>query len=129
MVLDLMTIKNPPVADRIKDQTGATLLCYRYEIGIWNMDSIAEIAVPHNLASKFIDVVSISGVIINDAQDSVNPFGRMQGSTNGDVSGSAAFVNDTNIYIRRLTGGVFDSTSFDNPSMNRGYILLWVLQD
>lgn len=102
---------------------GAGFIQTLLNLGAWNMDSTSEVSIPHGLTRSKIRSVEV--IIITDAdaaapadQSAIRPLFQHNG-LGGDYR-----IEATNIVVRRLSGGVFDDTNYDNPSMNRGYILI-----
>lgn len=96
-------------------------------IGAWDMDNDASVAVSHGLS----DVTKIRGascIIQNDLETTVYPLGQMLASTSSD-GGSVGFstISASQINLLRQTGGGFDSSSFSSTLINRGWVILDVL--
>lgn len=99
----------------LNDQTVRTKVL---DIGDWNMDSTATLNVPHGLTST--DIVSVDVWIREDSPGlSVLPLNYAQPGLMGFFS-----YDGTNIIMERNGGGVFDSTSYNATSYNRGYITI-----
>lgn len=101
--------------------TGAYVKRKIVNLGDWNMDSTAILAVPHGLTLANIRNVRV--LIINDAATSVydlcSPF------SGGQVGGYIDYIDATNVNIGRSNApGYFDSANFDSTSYNRGYIVI-----
>lgn len=84
---------------------------YRLEIGVWDMDSTVTANVVHGMAD-YTKIENVSVHIIPDAGTS-----RTMLAGEGLVT-----VFSSSIGLQRTTGGVFDSTSYNDAVMNRGYI-------
>lgn len=94
-------------------------------IGDWNMDSTASISIPH-LLPDFTKIITVSGVIYNDAGDRSFVIGTddvffSPGYSTVPVS---AGIDNTDISITRKTSGFYDSTDFDATGYNRGKIII-----
>lgn len=94
-------------------------------IGDWNMDALSQVSIPHGEA--IADIIGMSCIIRNDTDT-----GRI--SFIGDSVGIAALsygssmnVTSTNIVLNRTTGGLFDNTSYNSTSYNRGWVILDLL--
>ena len=88
------------------------------QIGDWNMVATNEINIAHGLAHSTIRHLS---VMIRHSSGSHYEFGTdsLGGSTNDRL-----FAGTTNITISRATGGVFDTSSYEATSYNRGWIII-----
>jgi hypothetical protein len=141
-----MIINNPPVFDQIVDTNGIQLKPTRrlmgdglYEvtwnvpknlyrsiipIGSWNMVSTTNVLVSTGLNTSLFNVVEAELWIIPDSQ-SLSWFLSTAGSNSATGSIDIWFnlSNSSNIAIFRRTGSIFDSTSFDDPVPNRGFVL------
>jgi hypothetical protein len=98
--------------------------------GDWDMTTTLSLTLAHGLT--FSKIVSVRGVIyidddapqypqaynIGNAADGITP-------ALGAVSAAAAIIwNDVNVIVSRLTGGYFDSGSFNKTPYNRAIILI-----
>lgn len=82
------------------------------EIGDWNMDSLSPVYVAHGLSISNIRRVTI--LIRDDANTSYYNF----------ESYGSFFIGVTNISLNRTFSSIFDSTSFDSTSYNRGWVII-----
>lgn len=92
------------------------------DIGDWNMDSTSSVSVLHGLAD-YKKIRGVSMIVVRDDSDTNYyslPFFNSSTSENGGVTG----ITSTTVNVGRLTGGVFDNTSFDSTSFNRGWITI-----
>jgi len=87
-------------------------------IGDWDMDATASVNVAHGLTST--DIVSVDVWIREDVGTVMTP---LTYNTAGTPAGYFRF-DGTNVILNRLAAGVFDSTSYDATSFNRGYITI-----
>lgn len=87
-------------------------------MGDWNMDSTASLAVAHGLT--LANIVAVSAMIRNDADTVHYPLTR--NNSNGD--GSVNTIDVTNVNMTRKVGGVYDSVNFDSTSFNRGWVFV-----
>lgn len=89
-------------------------------IGDWDMDATATINVAHGITlTKFR---SASFTIRNDSNDTYYPDGRSSG---GVIAAEMLTVDATNVVLRRVASGIFDSTDFDSTSYNRGWVTIF----
>lgn len=86
-------------------------------IGDWNMDSTASVSVVHGLTLSQIRGVN---VVINI--DAGGIYDLISGNATA-IAGSWS-VGTTSVVLSRVTGGFFDSASFDSTSYNRGFITI-----
>ena len=87
----------------------------------WNMDTTATYEVAHNLPDGCL-IIGCQATILSD--DGVQyPLNCMQ---SGVISGGVQGYNLTEgkITFVRLTGGFFDSTEFDDKTIDRGYAVI-----
>ncbi|HOW83280.1 MAG TPA: hypothetical protein PK573_12020 [Spirochaetota bacterium] len=105
-------------------ETGSAGATYRKKeipIGDWNMDSTDYVDVAHGLTNSKIR--SITACVRTDDEGSPEPLNRGKNATDTTPQGFCIVVY-TNIRLFRLTGGHFDSTSYNATSFNRGYITI-----
>lgn len=94
----------------------------RISIGTWDMDTDAFVDVNHGLASHEWLKASIIGIsIIADGLGTVNTLGITKTVSAGSGDGFE-YINVTTVRLSRWTAGAFDSTNFNDTSINRGYI-------
>lgn len=84
-------------------------------IGTWNMDSTPAISIAHGLNRGKIRDVSC---IITDDNDILSAL------LNSGGEGAIAAMDDINITLSRTNAGFFDSTAFDDTTVNRGYVTI-----
>jgi len=94
--------------------------CKVIPIGDWNMDSTTQITVAHGLTLS-----KIRNVHANIRNDGNDLYMTINLTFNGAVQGSADTYDGTSVILNRLSGGAFDSDTFDSTSYNRGYITIW----
>lgn len=87
-------------------------------IGDWNMDSTATLSVAHGLNSNRIRSVDVW--IREDTGSAVAP---LTYNPAGTPAGYFSY-DGTNIIMSRLSAGLFDSTTYDSTSYNRGFIVI-----
>ena len=87
----------------------------------WNMDTTATYEIDHGLSDGCL-IIGCQATILSDTgfQYPLNCFssGAVQGGVNGYnlTAGTISFT--------RLTGGLFDSSDFDDTTINRGYAVI-----
>jgi len=91
-------------------------------IGVWNMDSTSAVSVAHGVT--LTKIVSVSGILFNDALSTGDPIPYTGDTDAGDHDLYISSVTTTNVILNRVTGGDFDSTNYNDAVMNRGYILV-----
>jgi len=102
---------------------GATLKTKIVNIGEWNMDGTATVAVTHGLTLDTVRWVEAS--IRNDSGTnlaSIAYYDLISSAPSGYLSMGASDVN-----LSRVTGGVFDSASYDGTAgtvANRGFVTI-----
>lgn len=102
------------------ESLSSTTRLYRkvIEIGDWNMDSTANLAVTHNITTwKGIRNISI---VIRDDNDTT--YYSSNGDGNNEI-GVSSFTS-TVVNLARKNTGTYDNTSFDSTSYNRGWLLI-----
>ena len=105
----------------LKTETGQQLQFKVMQLGSWNMDSTDSVTLSNSpVASPFTNYVFAHHVIAEDSS-----VGIIKNHTR-DVGGSTIREIDDagNIIVGRSAAGVFDSTSFDDTTINRGYVIL-----
>lgn len=106
--------------------TKSLLIPLVLDIGDWNMDATATIAVaiPGGVSTtKQVRCVDV--MIRNDADNTFIPLAST-GSAAGVNEGSIDGFVVGNIYLSRVAAGIFDSVNYDSTSYNRGWITLWL---
>ena len=96
-----------------------------YEIGGWDMDADASKIVSTEIV--FTKVRGISFLIKNDSGDNVFPNGFTQSGFTSDVEAAAGGTDasgDLSIFMSRTPSGTFDSTDFNDVSVNRGFVIV-----
>lgn len=100
----------------VADDAGANLNLKVLDIGDWNMDSTSTLNVAHGLTLSKIRKVSVQ--IREDSAASQRDLDYL------DTAGWFT-ADSTYIALARYAAGVFDNTSYDSTSYNRGWILIW----
>jgi hypothetical protein len=90
-------------------------------IGAWNMNTTTELTLAHGLT--FSEIISVRGHIINDAQTYKYFFsgGQTSGSNMEPYLGPA---DATNLRLRIISGGAYNSSSFSSTAISRGRIIV-----
>jgi hypothetical protein len=117
----------------VTDQGGGSALLMKVvEIGDWNMDATAEKTVLLGVASARVRSVSV--LIRNDVDTLLWPLEHPFSKTltyDGEVKLPSGYLSISTGYeseaitLVRVSGGSFDSSSFDATSYNRGYVTIW----
>lgn len=95
------------------------------DIGDWNMASTASLQVAHGLT--YANIRHVDVLIRNDADDQRNSLNIYDNTGGVGVNGGAIYVDSTNIRLYRassVNGGMYDNTSYDSTSYNRGWIFI-----
>lgn len=96
------------------------------EIGAWDMNVAASGTstkiVAHGI-SDYTKIRTVEAMIRNDGGGfSIFPIDKMVG---GSSSGSVSSVASTNIVLSMFSGGWFDTVSYDDTGISRGFITVW----
>jgi len=95
------------------------------EIGDWNMDTGTNVTIAHGLGVIRKNIRSVDVIIRDDLDNLYNKLEALTTSTAGTIQqGGVSLIDSTNITLRRITGGLFDSTVYDSTSFNRGWIYI-----
>lgn len=89
-------------------------------IGDWNMDTTITKNVAHGLT--LANIRSAQAFIRSDDASATNPLDKYD-NPSGLVSGSVN-IQSTNVVLARTTGGLFDDTTYDSTSYNRGWVVI-----
>jgi hypothetical protein len=108
------------VTDAGKTQAEGTITTY-VDIGIWDMDANATLAVAHGL-SDYTKIRSVKAVIIPDGSPTSHTNLESINVATGAAQGGILSWDATNINLQRTTSGTFDSTAYDDGAINRGYL-------
>lgn len=90
----------------------------------WDMYTDGSITVAHGVTT-FSNIREVYALIRNDQGTLLIPL--VGGSTTGGIIGEGGTINSigsTNITLGRLDGGIFDTTSYDSTSYNRGFLII-----
>jgi len=108
--------------------TGKVLQLYIVDIGNWDMDAVVTWHTPHGMAD-YSKIIPLTPMIRNDPGGAESIYPLTRGNTAQDTSpqGYINSVDATNIDLVKLVDGLFDSTGFDEPDYNRGWMpfLYW----
>lgn len=104
-----------PIAASVKLRTKILL------IGDWDMDATGNLNVTHGLPD-FKKIRGVDVVIRDDADTTYYnlPYTASAGTAGAGVN----IMTSTVINLARVTGGNFDSTSFDSTGYNRGWVTI-----
>jgi hypothetical protein len=94
------------------------LLTKVVNIGDWDMDATASVNVAHGITST-----KIRSVEVWIREDTGNVMTPLTYNTAGTPSGYFTY-DGTNVILNRVAAGVFDSTSYNATSFNRGFITI-----
>lgn len=104
-------------------QTRAMVSVEVLNIGDWNMDSTATVAIAHGLPD-FNKIVRVSAVVRNDDGNAVY---TISGDATSNLEAWVGLTDATNINLVRKESGSFDSVNFDATSYNRGRVMVeWI---
>jgi hypothetical protein len=95
------------------------------DIGDWDMDATDSITVAHgcdNLQIRNIEAVIFTDTGVTVSNGNSFPLG-LRWEASGNVQGGL-YWGATDVYLHRLIGGLFDSTSFNATSYNRGHLII-----
>lgn len=108
----------------LANQNPNNLVTKTIAIGVWNMDADDSITITHGITGGSAKIRSISVIIRDDVPFVYTPLDRSDPST-GIVQGGW-ILNSAQISLLRLTGGIYDTISYDDVSAgwNRGYITI-----
>ena len=113
----------PPM---IVEENGQIMMPLKVALPIWNMDATVEITAPHSVGFYWESIFYVIACIDSDdrATKHVLPCPSSDGA---NVDAWIDRMDDTNVYLRRRTGGRFDNASYDDGLLSRGYMTLWRL--
>lgn len=92
------------------------------EIGTWDMDSDAFVAVNHGVDNTKIRSVNV--IIRNDANTITYDLNRLDGSVDTSVAGAVQAITSAQVLLRRTNGGSFDTSNYSTTGYNRGWITI-----
>lgn len=122
-----MEINNPPYSiNYVKEVNGALIYPKIIPIGSWDMDTIDTLTVPHGIPNGTLKIISVTGIINNDALNDAR-FIEMLGIELSAITSDCVILDftNTNIVLFRRTGGLYDSISYNDPGVDRGRLLVW----
>lgn len=96
------------------------------EIGAWDMDATTSVNVAHGFVSGAANIREVSAIIVADGGASFSP---LMGMDFGGGLGGTYVADATNIVLSRVVGGSYDSTSYNDGAINRGYIVIKYKED
>jgi len=93
------------------------------EIGDWDMDTNSSLNLSHGIGDAWDTIRAASCVVRTDATATNHyPLDRAQASNDGDNCGSISSWDSTQFVLRRTDSKLFDSSSFNQTSYNRGWV-------
>jgi len=122
-----MDLIMPQVFDRIKAASGELVRCKKYNIGPWNMDVDYTKDVTWTWAD-LTKILSVEAMILRDDLMAIYPLCALYDQNTGTCRGGIFMVSNTYIRLFRTNSMLFDSLSFDDAVMNRGYIYVWYVE-
>jgi len=94
-------------------------------IGDWNMDSTSGKEISWaSLDIDFEDVVGVQAIIRNDLDSDRRFLNAGVSELSANPQGVVYWDSGNGVILRRLMNGYFDSTSFDQTSYNRGWVVV-----
>lgn len=105
------------IADSFDPATGKGYR--RINIGDWNMDTTASITKAHGLGSSWVKILNSVVMIIDDTPSLISNLNNRGATIDGSHD-----IDSTNVNLRRVTSGFYDSTAYDATSYNRGFIYI-----
>ena len=90
------------------------------DIGDWNMDTTTSVSVAHGLTHTKIRGIEV--IIRNDDDTRIGPLRDDHGTS--VYAAPPIYANSTNIVMTIFTGGIYDNTTYDSTSYNRGWIII-----
>lgn len=101
-----------------------------YELGDWNMDTSTTLEVNHGLSStEWKTIRNPSAIIRNDSDSLYLPINSFDDIAGGTVNGGVTDFGAGTIRLKRTTGGIFDSATYDSTSYNRGWLTIQYIAD
>lgn len=97
------------------------IACKVLDIGTWDMDTNSTKSVAHGL-SDILKIVSVSTIIVNDAEDTV--YNLEKSFSGSNLHGWIQGITSTNIVLERAAGVGFDDSNFNDGTINRGKITI-----
>jgi hypothetical protein len=91
-------------------------------IGAWNMDTNDNVSVAHGVAD-FTKIRSIYVIILSDIFLNRSNLSSIDAAT-GLIHGGVGQIGAVNLALERTIGGSYDSPSYDDGAMNRGFITI-----
>ena len=94
------------------------------DIGVWDMDATDTITI--SLATHSISVSKIRSIDVLIVSDDGNAISPLDLSTADGTANAGRYAIQAvgDISLRRVTGGWFDNTGYDDGAINRGYITI-----
>ncbi|MFA4971753.1 MAG: hypothetical protein WC683_04020 [bacterium] len=86
-----------------------------FRLGSWDMDTVSQVNITSGIASMQTKIVGIQCFIMDDGLTIVSELAR---------GGYYNFNPDGTLEILRDAGGTFDSTLYNDTSVNRGWVIV-----
>lgn len=114
---------NADTADGVNETGSGACVIHKkiIEIGDWDMDSTTSVVVSHGLIHSKIRTINVVILLDNGHLENLS-----QGISDTDMTmqGYWDTPNNTQIRLKRLTGGYFDDVNHNSTSFNRGWITI-----
>lgn len=111
------TYPNPTLSAARVKSVGVQLAQKVLDIPTWNMDSLVNVQVAHEIAD-FTKIRSVIAIVRNDDDLSTNLFYENL------LAGGRCTWNATVVNLTVTGAGVFDTTDYNSTAFNRGYLLI-----
>ena len=89
------------------------------DIGNWDMNLTPSVSIAHGL--NILDIREVYATIRKDDDSEHYPIDFSIGAS---AECGSVYRTATNIVLSRVTGGAFDSVSYDDTPFNRGWIVI-----
>ena len=123
ITIDGCLIKDAGVTAMIDQGGGSVLKVSVIDIGDWDMDTVATVAINHGLTLS--NIINVSAIVRNDADLVRHTLTPALVATPSEIEGFINSVNSAQVFLSRKTGGVYDVSTFSTTSYNRGWITIW----
>jgi len=101
------------------------------EIGFWDMNTTANVLVPHGLGANWKNIRSVTGIVRDDGDVRYAVIGTSNTGTEMDVffkhnNGGTHGINSTGIRLQREAIGQMGANAiWSGTSINRGWLTIW----
>ena len=126
-VVDTMNIKSTTLQHNGVDVITAVIKQKVVEMGDWDMQA-GGISIAHGLTRA--KILTVTGIIWDDSNSVSHLLTQGQVQTPVELQGYINSISDTNILLDRKTGGLYDSTNYNDvggTQDNRGYLTITYL--